>query len=77
MENELATISMKGYCEAWKLPIPRQAYDTYVIRMKKIAQSNDPETAHFAADVLLTELLEELDCKEIVNAYSDVEKWYA
>ena len=77
MKNEFATISIKGHCEVWKLPISRSVYDAYVMAMKAASQENDGETAHRIADRLLTDLLEALGCKEIVNAFYDVTRWYS
>lgn len=77
MKNEFATISTRGECEIWKLPISRQVYDAYVMAMEAAAQDDDGETAHRNADRLLTDLLEALGCKEIVNAFYDVTRWYS
>ena len=77
MENEFAKISVKGECEVWKLPIPRQVYEAYVMAIKEAAQNDDGETAHREADYILTDLLEVLGCKEIVNAFYDVTRWYS
>lgn len=77
MKNEFTKISTIGECEIWKLPISHQVYDTYVMAMKEAAQNDDGETAHRDADHLLTDLLEELGCKEIVNAFYDVTRWYS
>jgi len=77
MENEFVKISTKGECEVWKLPISRQVYDDYVMAMKEAAQNDDGETAHRDADGLLTDLLEALGCKEIVNSFYDVTRWYS
>lgn len=77
MENKFKTISTRGECEIWKLPISRQVYDAYVMAMKEAAQDDDAETAHRNADRLLTDLLEALGCQEIVNAFYDVERWYS
>lgn len=77
MENKFKTISTRGECEIWKLPISRQVYDAYVMAMKEAAQDDDEETAHRNADRLLTDLLEALGCQEIVNAFYDVKRWYS
>lgn len=77
MENKFKTISTRGECEIWKLPISRQVYDAYVMAMNEAAQDDDAETAHRNADRLLTDLLEALGCQEIVNAFYDVKRWYS
>lgn len=77
MENKFATISTKCELEVWKLPISRSVYNAYVMAMKEAAQNDDGETAHRDADHLLTDLLEALGCKEIVNAFYDVTRWYS
>ena len=77
MKNELATISTICECEIWKLPIPRQVYNAYVMAMKEAAEDDDGERAHRNADHLLTDLLEALGCEEIVNVFYDVTRWYS
>ena len=77
MENEFATISTKGECEVWKLPISRQVYDAYVMAMEAAAEDDNGETAHRNADRLLTDLLKALGCKEIVSAFYNVTRWYS
>lgn len=66
MKNEFATISTKGNCEVWKLPISRQVYDAYVMAMKEAAQDDDGERAHRNADRLLTDLQTFYRWKEIM-----------
>ena len=77
MKNEFATISTKGKLEVWTLPISRSVYDAYVMAMEAAAQDDDGETVHRNADRLLTDLLEALGCKEIVNAFYNVTRWYS
>ena len=60
-----------------KLPIHHQVYKAYVEAMKACAENDDGEEAHRIADRLLTDFLEELGCKELVNAFYNVERWYS
>ena len=50
-----------------------------VIELKAIAaeKKDDPESAHSDADEVLCDLLTQLGCTEVVNAWRDIEKWYA
>lgn len=45
--------------------------------MESLIKCRDTEYAHNRADGLLCELLECLGYGEIVDLYSDVDKWYA
>ena len=49
----------------------------YTEKMREIATNPDCEAAHFNADELLCELLEELGYGEVVEVYHEVCKWYA
>lgn len=46
-------------------------------KIQECANSDDPETAHQAADQVLCDLLRALGYGDVVDAYLDVEKWYA
>lgn len=45
--------------------------------MRKLAEGKDPEMAHFAADLMLLDLLEMVGFTETVEAFKEVPKWYA
>lgn len=45
--------------------------------LKKLGNSDDPETDHLRADGILCDILEKLGEEEIVKAFRAVEKWYA
>ena len=61
----------------------KKSMEEYLKEFQTLSKSNDPEAAHGDADVLLLELVEDLsnelhlDCKEIIDAYNNVEKYYA
>jgi len=46
-------------------------------KLKKLAGSGDVEAAHGEADEVLCELLRALGYGDVVDAWEDVEKWYA
>jgi len=49
-----------------------------IIERLKVCQQNlDIEMAHSDADDLLCELLRELGCSDVVEAWDEVPKWYA
>jgi len=54
-----------------------EALDKYLAKLKEYAESDDPEESHYMADESLCELLRELGCGVVVDAYEEVEKWYA
>jgi len=43
----------------------------------EIAKSDDREIAHIDADGVLCQLLTTLGCKDVVDAYHNISKWYA
>ena len=45
--------------------------------MLKLTESKDPEMAHFAADLILLDLLKKVGFTETVEAFKEVPKWYA
>lgn len=45
--------------------------------LAECAEQYDVESAHGWADSILCELLIELGLTDVVNAYDNVEKWYA
>lgn len=45
--------------------------------LKRIRGITDTELAHEAADDVLCALLQELGCREVVEEYWKIEKWYA
>lgn len=45
--------------------------------MKKLVNSGDTEVAHIEADNILCDVLTHLGCKELVDVYKNVRKWYA
>lgn len=51
--------------------------DTALEKIKECVNNDDPETAHEAADTVLCDLLRALGYGDVVDAYLDVEKWYA
>ena len=48
-----------------------------IIKLKKQQGNLDFELCHQEADKLLCHLLEELDCKDVVDEFKKVGKWYA
>lgn len=62
----------------WKDSKEQKAYkDNLINKLKALAKSGDPEAAHGDADKILCELLIMLGYKEVVDAYAEIEKWYA
>lgn len=51
--------------------------DEALRKMEKLAEDDDYEDAHYDADRILCEVLEELGQKELVRAWEKVGKWYA
>ena len=50
--------------------------EDYLKRLKE-CDRYDTECAHGRADEILCELLRELGYSDIVDAYEDIDKWYA
>lgn len=48
-----------------------------ILKLKEISLDGDTEAAHSDADSVLTDLLESLGCEEVVEAYHQIDKWYA
>ena len=48
-----------------------------ITRLKELQQSDDIESAHFQADCIICNLLEDLGYKNIVKEYDAIMKWYA
>jgi hypothetical protein len=51
-----------------------------IVRLQELANNakdGDEEDAHREADIILCELLSTLGYKEVVDAYGEIEKWYA
>jgi hypothetical protein len=46
-------------------------------RMKELINSGDTEHAHSEADKILCEVLRELGYNDLIDAYEQVDKWYA
>lgn len=46
-------------------------------RLKALASSRDTEAAHGEADDILCELLDHLGYGEVVEAWHEIDKWYA
>tara|TARA_R110000737_G_scaffold18977_1_gene37068 strand:+ start:672 stop:860 length:189 start_codon:yes stop_codon:yes gene_type:complete len=51
--------------------------ESVIAKLKKEQASGDYEIAHCNADELLCKLLEQLDCKEVVQEFLKVGRWYA
>lgn len=53
--------------------------DKYLKRMNEVKQgyADDEEVAHSLADDILCDLLINLGYIELVDAYNDIDKWYA
>ena len=49
----------------------------YVKKINEQCHSDDTKTNHMRADNILCDLLLELGCLDVVEAYSRVCKWYA
>ena len=48
-----------------------------VERLEAIEKSGDTEGGHIEADDILCEVLKDLGCQEIVDAFEKLDKWYA
>ena len=48
-----------------------------VTQLQTLQHDTDAESAHYEADQVLCNLLEQLGCKEVVTVYNEVPKWYA
>ena len=48
-----------------------------ITKLKKEQGDGDLEQNHLNADRLLCELLEQLDCKDVVEEFNKVGKWYS
>lgn len=48
-----------------------------LIAMGEVALGNDREYSHIAADDILCAVLKHLGHDELVEAFHDIEKWYA
>ena len=46
-------------------------------KLQQLKFNDDTEMVHVKADEILCELLSELGYTEIVDAYNELEKWYA
>jgi hypothetical protein len=48
-------------------------------RLSEVSEKlgDDPEAAHSQADMILCELLRSLGYGDVVDAWDDMEKWYA
>ena len=44
---------------------------------KLVDEGGDTEIDHVRADEILCELLTELGCSEVVEAFNEIDKWYA
>ena len=58
-------------------PEEQEAYNNALSEMDKCIDNDDYEVAHLNADSILTEFLLKLGCKELVEKYEQVHKWYA
>ncbi len=48
-----------------------------VEQLKALEKSGDTEAVHKDADDILCEVLKALGCKEVVDAFEKLDKWYA
>lgn len=55
----------------------RISREEVIEKLVELQESNDTEKAHGEADDLLCQLLDSLGFKDVVNAYIEIEKWYA
>lgn len=46
-------------------------------RMKALTETYDTEVAHWKADEILLQIAKEAGFRGAVNAYSEIDKWYA
>lgn len=46
-------------------------------RMRRLSEMDNPEIAHFEADILMCKLLTELGYDEGVKIFKNMFKWYA
>ncbi len=53
-----------------------QLIEEAVKKLKKV-NKRDQEVAHLEADDILCELLVALGCKQVVDAFDKIPKWYA
>lgn len=54
-----------------------ESRELFLQEMLELQKDDDYEITHIKADQLLCEILIELGYKDIVDAYSGIEKWYA
>lgn len=61
--------------------IDEKLNEVAIMQMKKAAEydtfENNVEKAHFHADSILCQVLQELGYKELVKIYLDIDKWYS
>ena len=48
----------------------------YVEKLRKLADLDDPEVIHGAADDLLCDLLKKLGYDEVVKCFDELPRWY-
>ena len=48
-----------------------------VEKLEAIEKSGDTEARHIEADDILCDVLKALGCKEVVDAFEKLDKWYA
>lgn len=48
-----------------------------VEKLEAIEKSGDTEGGHIEADDILCDVLKALGCKEVVDAFEKLDKWYA
>lgn len=56
----------------------KKEVDNYKNKLQEIVDNGyDPEADHSNADEILCEILTKLGCKDIVDVYTNIIKWYA
>lgn len=55
----------------------KELIEQAVKELKRLQTCDDTEVAHADADDVLTELLKNLGCAEVVEEYEKIDKWYS
>lgn len=75
--NTTKTEEVKTWLGEEEMAKKEEQVEKYVTLLKVEVKNTDTETAHLNADELLCALLIELGFKDVVDAYTEVGKWYS
>lgn len=54
-----------------------ERYKEFLAEMDRCAESDDIEMAHYEADEILCQFLDECGYPELVHKFENINKWYA